>query len=218
MDGEGLKSTYLRGEDPYGYEHLEERTMPSTCEAAGYAVDFTSYSVDSDIEQDFEDSDDTDSDTDVGSDPETEAQYITIPHQSPWWKPPKSFDSLSFDTLVDSDNGNESYNDDISSSHSLQDVLQEQQFLVAVFHDELRRMIPADASYQSEDDWLHEVDAKLLLAPVEVFQETCMSTMTATSRPSSGDFGVKPPADVPIDFEEDIGVDGSIEEWEWVCA
>jgi len=86
-----------------------------------------------------------------------------------------------------------------------------------VFHDELRRIIPGDHPY--DDDWLKEVDAKLLLAPVESFEDACKGSMISASRPLSADFGSKPLPDVPVDFddaEDDSGT--SMEAWEWVCS
>lgn len=214
MDSDGLSTAYAGDADLYGLD-MEHPNIFSSRDVGNYLVDLSSSSsVASEIEHDFDDSDETDSDTDVDSSSDSEAQYITIPHQSPWWKPPKSSDSVSFDTLVDDD----LEDDDAPSSHSLHDVLQEQQFLVAVFHDELRRIIPGEFSYRCDDEWLNEVDAKLLLAPVEAFEETCMSSMASSSRPSSTDFGAKPVPDVPVDFEELIDAEGSIEEWEWVIT
>lgn len=104
--------------------------------------------------------------------------------------------------------------DALPSGQSLSEVLEQQQLLVGVFHDELRRIIPGDHQY--EDDWLNEVDAKLLLAPVESFEDTCMRSMKPVSRPLSTDFGSKPLPDVPVDFDaENDNDEASTEGWEW---
>lgn len=169
----------------------------------------------SEVDHDFEDFEDTDSETDVeSSDSDSEAQYITIPADSPWWKAPRSSDSPSFDSFIDSDIDDGQCTDDPPSSHSLSLILEKQQFLVDLFHDELRRMMPGDVPYEYNEDWLKEVDAKLLLAPVEAFEETCKGSMTRPSRPVSTDFGYKPVPDVPVDFEDE-GEDESIDDWDY---
>jgi hypothetical protein len=160
---------------------------------------------------DLHDFDDSDSETDVDSD--SEAQYITIPPGSPWWKaPPTSSRGIS---LV----GEDDFSDDgTSSSHSLSEILDQQQILVGVFHNELQRMIPGEHRYD-DDDWLKEVDAKLLLAPIESFEETCRGTMIPVSRHMATGFGCKPPPDVPLDFDEvEEDDDESTEGWDWVCT
>lgn len=212
VDCDDLKSSTYTGDADLYESNITEPTMPSSRDSTGYVIAISTSSLDmSEIEHDFEDSD-TDSDSEVDSDSE-DAQYITIPHQSPWWKPPASSGSSFDDTLED-----ESSEDDLPSGHSLQDVLHEQQYLVAVFHDELRRTIPGDSSYVYDGEWLSAVDAKLLLAPVEVFQETCMDSMATNSRPTSTDFGGKSVPDVPIDLEDDFCAGSDIDEWEWVSG
>lgn len=214
MDCDDLRSgTYTRDTGLYE-SNITAAAMSSSRDSTGYVIAISTSSIDlAEIEHDFEDSD-TDSESDVDSDSE-DAQYITIPHESPWWKPPAS-SSSSFDTMVDGSLEDESSDDDLPSGHSLQEVLQEQQYLVAVLHDEMRRNIPGDSSYVYDDEWLSEVDAKLLLAPMEVFQETCMDSMAMKSRPSSSDFEGKSVPDVPIDLEDNFCVVNGIDEWEWV--
>ena len=210
MDCDDLESnTYTRDADMYG-SNVSQPNVPSSPDSMKYVIAISTSLLDtSEIEYDFDDSD-TDSESDVDSDSDSEdVQYITIPHQSPWWKPPASSNS-SFDNTPDDTLEDESSEDDLPSGRSLQDVLREQQYLVAVFHDELRRTIPDDPSYVYNDEWLSAVDAKLLLAPVEVFHETCMDSLTMNSRPVSTDFEGKSIPDVPIDLEND-GI-----EWEWV--
>jgi len=182
--------------------------MSSTRDICDYLIHFSSTSSTiSELDQD--DFDDTDSETDVDSDSDSEAQYITIPPESRWWKAPSSSHSISFDPLLDDDDLDD---EDIPSGHSLSEVLQQQQFLVGIFHDELRRMIPGDHPY--DDDWLKEVDAKLLLAPVESFEEACRRSMTAALSPFSTDFGSKPFPDVPVDFDDAGDDDERMEAWE----
>jgi hypothetical protein len=162
---------------------------------------------------DFPEFDNSGSDTDVDSDSDSEAQYITIPPGSPWSKALPPSNSVSFDTLVDSDDFDD--DDALLSSQSLSEVLEQQQLLVGVFHDELWRIIPGDHQY--EDDWLNEVDAKLLLAPVESFEDTWRRSMKPVSRPLFTDFGSKPFPDVPVDFDaENDNDEASTEGWEWV--
>ena len=90
-------------------------------------------------------------------------------------------------------------------------ILEKQQFLVDFFHDELCRIMPGDAPYEYDEDWLKEVDAKLLLAPAEV-EETCKSSTTQASRPLSTDVGSNPVSGVPVDDDDDESIGG------WVCV
>lgn len=221
VDSVDLRSAYARDADSYashpfiadGDADLEDIALSSTRDVCDYLIHFSSTpSVISEVDHDdFQDFDDTDSETDVDSNSDSEAQYITIPPDSPWWKAPPSSHSLSFDTLVDKDDFDE---DDAPSSHSLSEILQQQQLLIGVFHDELRRMIPRDHQYN--DDWLKEVDTKLLLAPVESFEEACRRSMRPASRPLSHDFGSKPLPDVPVDFgDAEDEEEESTEGWEW---
>jgi len=191
-------------------------SMTSTRELVNYLVDFSSFSPKvAEVVHDFDDSDASDSDTDIDYDSDAEAQYITIPPESPWWKAPSenssSSGSISFDTLVGDDEGY-----DAPSNHSLEEVLQKQQYLVGLFHDELRRIVP-EGSY--DDSWLAEVDAKLLVAPVEAFKDACRGSMTASTGPTPMEFERKPLPDVPVDFEEDGDIEDegtdSPGEWEY---
>lgn len=197
-------------------------SMTSTRELVHYLVGYSSYSpADAIHEHDFNDNDseDTDSDTDVDYDSDAEAQYITIPPESQWWKAPSetsaSSGSISFDTLVEDDSDS-----DMPSNHSLEEVLQKQQYLVGLFHDELRRMVP-DPAYVYDGSWLAEVDAKLLVAPVEAFEDACRGSMTSSSSSSPTQYEHKPLPDVPVDFEDgDIEDDDSAlsdGEWEYPC-
>jgi len=218
VDSIDLQSTYAGGAASYGPHpfivdgdfDIEDTTMSSTRDICDYLIHFSSTSsVISDVDDDdFHDFDDSDSETDVDSNSDSEAQYITISPGSPWWKAPPSSHSVSFDTLVDDDLDQE----DASSSDSLSQALQQQQLLVGFFYDELRRIIPGDHPY--DDDWLKEVDAKLLLEPVESFEEACRRSMAPASRPLSTDFGSKPRPDVPVDLN-DAEDDDSTEAWEW---
>lgn len=221
VDSVNFKSAYAKDAASYrshpiiadGDLDIEHTTMSSTRDICDYLIHFSSTSSTiSDLDlDDFQEFDDTDSETDVDSDSDSEAQYITIPPESPWWKAPPSSHSISFDTIVDDDVLDE---DDALSSNSLSDVLQHQRLLVGIFHNELRRIIPSDHPY--DDDWLKEVDAKLLLAPLESFEEACKRSMIPASRPLSTDFGSKPLPDVPVDFDdaEDDNDDESMERWE----
>jgi len=186
--------------------------MSPARDVCDYFIHFSSTSSTiSDIDhEDFQDFDDTDSETDFDPDSDAEAQYITIQPGSPWWKAPPSPHSITFDTLVNEDDFDY---DDAPSSQSLSEVLQQQQFLVGVFHNELRRIIPGDHQYG--DDWLQEVDAKLLLAPVGSYGEACKRSIASASRPLSTDFEPKPLPDVPIDFDDtEDDSEESMEEWE----
>lgn len=187
-------------------------SMSSTRELVHYLVGYSSYSPAETI-HDFDDSEDSDSDTDVDYDSDAEAQYISIPPESPWWKAPSetsaSSGSISFDTLVEDD-------EDMPSNHSLEEVLQKQQYLVGLFHDELRRMVP-DGAY--DGSWLAEVDAKLLVAPVEAFEEACRDSMTVSSGSSPVEYEHKALPDVPIDFDDgDEDGDNALSDGEWVCS
>jgi len=196
-----------------GDVYTDERIMSSAPDVVDYLVHFSSSPVISEVDHDFEDFEDTESESDTESDLDSEAQYITIPTDSPWWRAPRSSDSPYFDAFIDSDLDDGDSIDDPPSSHSLSLILEKQQFLVGLFHDELRRIMPGDEPYEYNDDWLKEVDAKLLLAPVEAFEETCKDSMTQVSRPLSVDFGLKPVPDVPVDFEDND--DESLEDWDY---
>ena len=222
MDSVDLRSAYARDSGSYGSHPFiadgdlgfEDTTLSSTRDVCDYLIHFSSTSsiVFDENHDDLPAFEDSDSDTDIDSDSDSEAQYITIPSGSPWWKAPPSSNSVSYDTLVDEDDFDE--DDALPSSQSLSDVLQHQQLLVGVFHDELRRIIPGE--HQHEDDWLNEVDAKLLLAPVESFEDSCRRSMMPASRPSSIDYGSKPLPDVPVDFDAEDDEADSTEGWEWV--
>jgi len=196
--------------------HSSAYSMSSTRELVNYLVEFSSLSPKvAEVIHDFDDSDSSDSDTDVDYDSDAEAQYITIPPESPWWKAPSEGSSsgdISFDTLVNDDEY-----DEIPSNHSLDEVLQKQQYLVGLFHDELRRIVP-EGSY--DDSWLAEVDAKLLVAPVEAFRDACKGSMATSAGPASTEFE-KPLPDVPVNFGEDGDIEdedmASPGEWEYPC-
>lgn len=222
-DSVSLKSAYARDgavshrSHPFiadGDLDILDTTISSTQDICDYLIHFSSSSPVFEVDHDdFQDFDDTDSDTDIDSD--SEAQYITIPPDSPWWKAPPSTHSISFSTLDDDDNDIDE--NDVPESGFVSDVLQQHQVLVGVFHDELRRIIPGDYPY--DDDWLKEVDAKLLLAPVESFEDTCRQSMIPMSRQLSTDFGSKPLPDVPVDFDDaEDDNDESMERWEWEIA
>ena len=212
-----MRSTYARdasyGSHPFivdGDFDIEDTSMSSTRDICDYLIHLSSTSsLIADVDDD--DFDDSDSETDVDSDSDSEAQYITISPGSPWWKAPPSSHSVSFDTLVDEDDVDL---EDPGSDDSLSQALQQQQLLVGFFQDELRRIIPGD--HPHVDDWLKEVDAKLLLEPVESFEEACRRSMSPASRPLS-DFGSKPRPDVPVDLDDaEDGDDDSTAAWEWV--
>ncbi|KAF7973037.1 hypothetical protein HWV62_16316 [Athelia sp. TMB] len=198
---------------------IDAYPMTSTRELVNYLVGFSTFSPKiAEVVHDFDDSDASDSDTDVDYDSDAEAQYITIPPESPWWKAPSeassSSGSISFATLVN----DEEDCDDAPSNHSLEEVLQKQQYLVGLFHDELRRMVP-EGSY--DDNWLAEVDAKLLVEPVEAFKDACRGSMAASTGPTPVELDRKPLPDVPVDFEEDGDIEDegtdSPGEWEYPC-
>jgi len=71
-----------------------------------------------------------------------------------------------------------------------------------------------------DDRWLKEVDAKLLLAPTESFEDACRGSLSfsrGSSRSSSIDFGYgnKPLPDVPVDFDDDEDDEDSLDGSEW---
>jgi len=140
----------------------------------------------------------------VHSNPDADAQYITIPYGSPWYRPPMPYSSSESHTAA----GDYTGTFPTSCSCDVQQALTQQVFLLDLFHEELRRSIPPYGGADIYDTlWLDNVDAELLLAPTEAFEDICWdSAVIASPKLHSPDWKWKPLPDVPVDFGEESGL------------
>ncbi|KAG1716219.1 hypothetical protein ID866_959 [Astraeus odoratus] len=137
----------------------------------------------------FDDSDGSGSSTSSGDD----VQYINIPCDSPWYRPPPS-PSPEPAPSPDLDLGTFPN----SCSSDVRQAIAQQELLLSIFHAELRRIIPHDSQSDYDPDWLEDVDPEVVLSPTEVYEELCwhsaVSDQYVTCRLT------RPLADVPIGF------------------
>ncbi|KAH7906626.1 hypothetical protein BJ138DRAFT_610626 [Hygrophoropsis aurantiaca] len=159
----------------------------------------------------LEDSDDTSSlsepsfdDCKYGQETDGHSQYITIPWDSPWYRSPSPTPSPPPYSSCDAFFGTFP----ISCSSEVRQVMAQQELLLDIFHEELRRMIPrinddeddgngSCASGEYDTDWLEEVDPEVVLAPMESFLDLCWgSVLQEEKRRSSCE------PDVPIGYGE----------------
>lgn len=138
----------------------------------------------------YDDSDESRSESSLSDD----AQYITIPSDSPWYRPP-SFDpgpisAHEFTTAAYAD----------SCSSDVRQAIAQQEVLLAVFYEELRRVVPRNAGAEYDSDWLEDVDADLVLEPLETYANLCWESAVCEKSPSLQ--LNRPVPDVPIGFGE----------------
>ncbi|OAX34464.1 hypothetical protein K503DRAFT_785744 [Rhizopogon vinicolor AM-OR11-026] len=97
------------------------------------------------------------------SDSDSKAQIIDIAWDSPWYRPPQVNSPMSFSPLHDSHS--------CACSPDVRQAMAQQDLLLDLFHEELRRIIPNGDDYDSA--WLDDVDPDLVLSPVESYEELC---------------------------------------------
>lgn len=138
----------------------------------------------------YGDSDESLSDSSLSDD----AQYITIPFDSPWYRRPSpspgpvsahEFSALEFAHSCSSD---------------VRQAIAQQELLLAIFHEELRRIVPRADGVAYGSEWLEDVDADLVLAPLETYADLCWES--AVCGMSSALWSERPMADVPIGFDD----------------
>ncbi|KAF9237873.1 hypothetical protein BU15DRAFT_62891 [Melanogaster broomeanus] len=121
-----------------------------------------------------------------------EAQYISIPSDSPWYRQPSpSPEPISTREFYTGTYPN-------SCSDDVRQVIAQQEHLLAIFHEELRRIIPHADGAEYNSDWLEDMDADVVLAPVETYQDLCWESVVSEKSPTRR--LTRPLADVPIGF------------------
>lgn len=114
-------------------------------------------------------------------DSEAAAQYIDIAWDSPWYRLPGSTSPVSSPL-------HDSYS--CACSPDVRQAMAQQELLLDVFHEELRRIIPSAHDYNSA--WLEDVDPDLVLSPVQSYEELCWRSVVPDTHIH------RPRPDVPI--------------------
>ncbi|KAH7921025.1 hypothetical protein BV22DRAFT_1049933 [Leucogyrophana mollusca] len=153
----------------------------------------------------LEDSDDSTtsessaSDSDFG---ESEAQYISIPSDSPWYRPASPSPDLRSDSPCDAFF---SGTFPMSCSSDVRQAIAQQELLLDIFHKELRRIVPRDydddASWYGghyDTDWLEDVDPEVVLAPMESFEDLCWDSVVGEDSGWEKAMEVTRRLDVPV--------------------
>ncbi|KAL4071347.1 hypothetical protein V8B97DRAFT_1917566 [Scleroderma yunnanense] len=137
----------------------------------------------------YEDSDESGISS-TSTDDDDDAQYISIPCDSPWYRRPQSSgpepESFQAGTFPN------------SCSSDVRQIISHQELLLAMFHAELRRVIPCDDESEYDLDWLEEVDPEVVLSPMGVYQDLCWGS--AVSDHYAALQMARPLPDVPIGF------------------
>ncbi|KAH0829051.1 hypothetical protein J3R83DRAFT_2507 [Lanmaoa asiatica] len=139
----------------------------------------------------YDDSDESRSESSLSDD----AQYITIPSDSPWYRLPSSSPGPIFAHELTT----AAYASSCSSD--VRQAIAQQEHLLAVFYEELRRVVPRDGGAEYDPDWLGDVDADLVLAPLETYADLCWESAVCEKSPNSLQLD-RPMPDVPIGFDE----------------
>lgn len=113
-------------------------------------------------------------------DSEAAAQYIDIAWDSPWYRSPGTSSPISSSPLPDS------YS--CACSPDVRQAMAQQELLLDFFHEELRRIIPDAYDYNTA--WLEDIDADLVLSPVQSYEELCWQSAVFDCH--------KPRPDVPV--------------------
>lgn len=138
----------------------------------------------------YDDSDGCRSESSLSAD----GQYITIPSDSPWYRlPSPSPGPISAHELTTAIYGN-------SCSSDVRQVIAQQELLLAIFHEELRRVVPRDDGTKYDSDWLEDMDVDLVLAPLETYTDLCWESAVCEKSPTL--WLDRPIPDVPIGFDE----------------
>lgn len=126
-----------------------------------------------------------------------DAQYISIPCDSPWYRPPESLDSTSGSS---EDPEVETFPNSCSSD--VRQVISQQDLLLAIFHAELRRAIPRDNQPEYNFDWLEELDPEVVLSPMEVYRDLCWDVVVSDHYATFQ--MTRPLPDVPVGFGDGV--------------
>lgn len=116
------------------------------------------------------------------------AQFIDIAWDSPWYRLPQPNSPISSSPLHDS------YS--CACSPDVRQAMAQQDLLLDLFHEELRRIIPSDHSYDC--DWLEDVDPDLVLSPVQSYEELCWQAATSDTHMTIQRRQPRPLPDVPV--------------------
>ncbi|KIJ04794.1 hypothetical protein PAXINDRAFT_21916 [Paxillus involutus ATCC 200175] len=136
---------------------------------------------------------DDDDESDSASTPsDDEAQYLSIPSDSPWYRQP----SPSPEPIVDQEFCTGTYPNSCSSD--VRQVISQQEHLLVIFHEELRRIIPHGNGAEYNSAWLEDVDPDLVLAPIETYEDLCWEAVVSERSPTRR--LTRPLPDVPIGF------------------
>ncbi|KAN0081456.1 hypothetical protein V8E55_009080 [Tylopilus felleus] len=138
----------------------------------------------------YDDSDESRSESSLSDD----AQYITIPAGSLWFRLPSPnpgpITAYELSTAAFAQ----------SCSSDVRQAIAQQELLLAVFHEELRRVVPRNSGAEYDSDWLEDVDVDLVLAPLETYADLCWESAVYEKSPALS--LERPLPDVPTGFDE----------------
>lgn len=168
---------------PFSDELESESDVSFPFDASAWAPEVFTASYD-------DNSDETHSDSSLTPD----AQYITIPSDSPWYRLPSPspgpISAHEFSTAAYAN----------SCSSDVRQAIAQQELLLAIFHEELRRVVPRDDGAEYDSDWLGNVDVDLVLAPLETYADLCWESAVCEKPPTQR--VDRPMPDVPMGFDE----------------
>lgn len=141
----------------------------------------------------YDDSDESHSESSSSDD----AQYIAIPSDSPWYHPP----SPSPGPVTAHEITTAAYA--LSCSSDVRQAIAQQELLLAIFHEELRRIVPRADGTAYDSVWLEDVDADLVLSPLDTYADLCWESTVCEKAPSL--WLGRPMPDVPIGFDDIYG-------------
>ncbi|KAF8554837.1 hypothetical protein OG21DRAFT_1484378 [Imleria badia] len=168
---------------PFSDELESESDVSFPLDASAWAPEVFASSYD-------DDSDESRSESSLSAD----AQYITIPSDSPWYRlPPPSPGPVSAHEFITAAYAN-------SCSSDVRQAIAQQELLLAIFHDELRRVVPRGDGAEYNSDWLGDVDVDLVLAPRETYADLCWEAAVCEKSPTLR--LDRPMPDVPTGFDE----------------
>ncbi|KAG6382063.1 hypothetical protein JVT61DRAFT_701 [Boletus reticuloceps] len=138
----------------------------------------------------YDDSDESPSESSLSDD----AQYITIPVDSPWYRRPSpSPGPVSAHEFITAAYAN-------SCSSDFRQAIAQQELLLAIFHEELRRVVPRNDGAEYDSDWLEVMDVDLVLTPLETYADLCWESAVCEKSPPLR--LSRPIPDVPTGFDE----------------
>ncbi|KAF8132056.1 hypothetical protein EV363DRAFT_143098 [Boletus edulis] len=141
----------------------------------------------------YDDSDESRSESSLSDD----AQYVTIPVDSPWYRRPSpSPGPVSAHEFITATFAN-------SCSSDFRQAIAQQELLLAIFHEELRRAVPRNDGAEYDSDWLEAMDVDLVLAPLETYADLCWESAVCEKSPPL--WLSRPIPDVPTGFDDVYG-------------